>query len=690
MQDNIIQALRSNDADQAVALAHAWIAAEGESAQTLRWLSLSLQQQGQLDDALTVLRQAIALSPEDADLHLQQAGLLLAVRETGAAQAALARTTTLDPNQFEAYVMQAHLAISRGDIDEAARISQLAARVQPDHPQIDAMDGVIALRRGDIDLALSVLSRAVERMPDNPQVLFAIGMAYVFKGHFAFAERALARVIALQPPGTALRAFLAQLAARQGRLDDALEAIKGALAQPDGDTPGMHRLAGELYLQSGQPAEALGHLRQALDNGPVDRRVLQSLLLAWQQLGQTDAARDVLDAALTSKPRAQELWLARLALAPIGGEEALEVAERWVAAMPVFLPALETLMRIHDMQDRPEEAEMVARQIVAIQPGRITGEQRIVEALLQRDPPAAIACVQSLMEGLPERERTVVRPWLAQVQDRAGERAAALATWMEFHAEQAQHRLPLPPHAPVQPTQWPALGEVAADNAARPLLLWGAPGSHVERIANVMGAASSVLRRDRYAANVPNDGLQSYLTVPGLADGKVSPAQVVSSWKAALPQRGIADGNVIDWLLWWDNSVLKSLRPYLPEGRLAIALRDPRDMLLDWIAYGAPMPLAVHSTDAAARWLAESLAQVATLHEQDLYPHKLLRLDGHEDNPEAIAALLNEAFGAPFPVLPSVGAKRMASGRWRDYRDLLAAEFALLAPVAERLGYPAE
>ena len=690
MQDTIIQALRRNAADEAVALARDWIAGAGETPQSLRWLALSLQQQGQYDEALAILRQAIVLAPEDADLHLQQAGLLLALRETGAAEVALTRTTSLDPNQFDAYVMQAHLAIGRGDIDEAERIGRLAARVQADHPQIPTIEGIVALRRGDADRALALLSQAVAQLPDNPQVLFALGFAYVQKRHFAFAERAFSRVIALQPPGTPLRALMAQLAASQGRLDDALEMVNDALAQVDGDTVAMHRLAGELQLRAGQPAEAVTHLRTALTKGSVDRRVLQALLIAWQQLGNGEEARDVLDAALTRQPREDELWQARLALAPFGSEEALEVAERWVEAMPEFLPALETLMRIHDLQERPEEAEMVARQIVAIEPGRLAGEQRIVEALLQRDPPAAIACVQSLMDGLPERNRTVLRPWLAQVQDRAGERAAALSTWLEFHAEQAQHRLPLPPHASPQPTQWPALGEVDAANRARPLLLWGAPGSQVERLANVIGAASGVLRRDRFGQPAPEDALQSYRTVPGLASGKLSPAQVVGSWKQALPNRGINDGNVIDWLLWWDNSLLLALRPYLPEGRLAIVLRDPRDMLMDWLAYGAPVPLAVHSAGDAARWLAESLSQVATLHEQDLYPHKLLRLDGHEDNPEAAAQLLGEAFGAPFPVLPSLGAPRLPAGHWRLYRELLAAEIALLTPVAVRLGYAAE
>ena len=370
--------------------------------------------------------------------------------------------------------------------------------------------------------------------------------------------------------------------------------------------------------------------------------------------------------------------------------ERAALLSRGEIVLPEHLPALETLMQLHDLQGRPDEAETLARQIVAIEPGRISGEQRIVQALLQRDPPAAIACVQGLIEGLPEHQRTVLRPWLGRVQDQAGEYAAALATWMEFQREQAQHRLPLPPHAVPQPTRWPAQAAVDAAVTARPLLLWGAPGSHVERVATLMGANSPVMRNDRLGAQPPDDALQNYNTVSALAAGTLAPAQVVAGWKAALPARGITDGNVIDWLLWWDNSLLLALRPHLPEGRLVIPLRDPRDMLLDWIATGAAMPLALRSTAEAARWLLESLEQLAVLHEQDLYPHKLLRLDGHEADPQAMAALLTEAFGVPFPVLPSLGAPRFASGHWRAYAGLLADELALLAPVAVRLGYAAD
>ena len=687
MQDIIIQALRNGAADEAVATARQWVAAEPSQAQAHRWLALALQQQGDAEAAQAALQQALALAPDDAGLHLQHAGLLLAQRRIDAADQALQRSTTLNPNEFSAYLMQAHLALARGDIDEAERLRKLAAKVEPDSPELAAIEGMVALRRGDADRALALLSAASQRLPNDPRVLYALGFAYLGKELLAFAEQAFQRVLELNPDNHALRGLLVQLALRQGHVDRAAEALRQVLATPQGDTPGMRRLAGELELASGQPLQALEQLRPLLAQLPGDRATLQLLLMAWQRLGRADEARSELDAALDAHPQLHDLWLARLAVAAVGSDEAMAVVERWLHAMPNHLPALETQMRLHDMQQQAAAAEVIARRIVALEPGRASGEQRIVEALLAREPAAAIAHVQALLEQAPAATRPALRGWLGVVQDRAGEPAAALATWLQQHAEQAPLRLPLPPQAKA-PAEWPAMGDIAPDNLLRPMFIWGAPGSGVERLVRAIAPASPVLCSDRFGSTPPNDPLQNFNTLQRLSDGSLEPARFVQQWRDALPARGITDGNVIDWLLWWDNALLWALRPQLPEGRLLVAVRDPRDMLVEWLALGAPAPLAITSAEQAARWLARALEQLADLHEQDLYSHLILRTDTVVNDPAAMTALLEQAFGLRFPPVRELGPGTIEAGHWRRFAQVLAAEFALLAPVAARLGYP--
>ena len=686
MQDKILQALRRNAVDDAVQLARVWATAEPQQPQAHRWLALSLQRQGHIDEASASLGKALELAPDDAELHLLQAGLLLALRQFEAAGSALDRTAALNPNELTAYLMQAHLALSRNELDEAERITRTAARVAEDHPEVAALSGMIALRRNDLDRALALLSAASQAMPEDPRVLYALGSAYLGKDMLAFAEQAFRRVLALSPSMHALQGLVVQLALRQGHVESAAEMMRQVLATPAGDTPGMRRLAGELELQSGQPLQALEHLLPVLAQWPSDRQTLQLLLVCWQRLGRDQQAREVLDETLANHPQVHDLWMARLSVEGVGSAGAVEVTERWLAAMPDHLPALETRMRLHEMNNEAAAAEAVAHQIVAIEPGRGSGETRLVEALLKRDPAAAVAHVQALHDNAAEPARPALRAWLGSVQDSAGLRADALRTWLALHADEAAKRLPLPPQAKA-PLSWPELGTIDPENTARPMFVWGAPGSGVERVVAGLAAASPVLRGDRFGPNPPDDGFQSYHTLQDLSTGKLSPERLVSYWRELLPTREIHNGAVIDWLLWWDNALLWSLRPQLPEGRLLIALRDPRDMLLEWMAFAAPAPFAVHSLNEAAEWLARSLAQVATLHEQDLYPHALVRIDDVGNDPVAMAQRLGAVFGTQLPPAQTLGPARFPAGHWRQYSDIMGSAFALLTPVAVRLGY---
>ncbi|WP_312916436.1 tetratricopeptide repeat protein [Stenotrophomonas sp.] len=687
MQDTIIEALRRNAADEAVTLARDWVAAEPQQAQAHRWLALALQQQGQLEAAQAALAQALSLAPDDAALHLQHAGLLLAQRQIGAAGQALERSTTLNPNEFSAYVMQSHLALGRDDVDEAERLLRLAERVDPDSPELGALQGMVALRRGDADRALAVLSATAAQLPNDPRVLYALGFAYLGKDMLAFAEQAFRRVLELSPDNHSLRGLLVQLALRQGHLDRAAEVLREVLATPQGNTAGMRRLAAELELAAGQPQQALDYLHPLLAELPGERAVLQMMLVAWQRLGRDEEARTTLEAVLQEHTQLHDLWLARLAIAQVGSEEAVEVVERWLAAMPEHVPALEARMSLHDMNQQHDEAETLARRIVALEPGRLSGEQRIVEALLVREPAAAVAHIQALLEQAPEPARISLRTWLGATQDRANDPAGAVDTWLRVHSELAPSRLPLPQQAKA-PAEWPAMGEVADSTVMRPMFLWGAPGSGVERVATVMGAGSRVLRGDRFGPTPPTDAFQNFLTLQRLATDVLSPEQLVQQWREQLPSRGIEDGNIIDWLLWWDNALLWALRPQLPEGRMVVAVRDPRDMLIEWLALGSPAPLALTSSMDAAQWLARSMEQVIELHDKDLYPHLILRTDDAVNDPAAMGALMEQAFGLRFPPVRSLGPRTIEAGHWRRYAKVLSAEFLYLTPVAVRLGYP--
>ena len=223
------------------------------------------------------------------------------------------------------------------------------------------------------------------------------------------------------------------------------------------------------------------------------------------------------------------------------------------------------------------------------------------------------------------------------------------------------------------------------------LLLWGLPGSLVERVAQTFDLAGMPLRADRFGPQPPTDLFQRYDTITTLDSGSADAQALVAQWREQLPARGITNGVIFDWLLFWDNAMLRALRPHLPEAVLMAVIRDPRDMLLDWLAFGAPAPFALESPVVAARWLAQSLEQVAVLQEHNLFPHRLVRLDGIEYTERGIGQAIADALQITIEAAPPValGPQHFEAGHWRAYTGPLAEAFALLAPVAQRLGYPA-
>ena len=688
MQDAIIEALRRGAIAEAVEAARAWTGEAPGDAQAHRWLAVALSQSGEHGAALEHIDQAIALAPDEAELHLVRGSLLLGVRRPDEAQAALSQATGLDPNQLGAYLLQAQLALSRGDADEAERVARLAARVSPNHPQLVAIEGMVALRRGQPEAAVKLLNAAAAQAPDEPQLYYALGFAYLAQDHLAFAERALARVLELLPAAQGLRGLVADLMLRQGRPDEALEMLAPLLERPNAGA-GLHRLAGVLEMAAGRPGRALPWLRAAFTEQPRDPRLLAALVDAWQQLRQPGPAREALDEALAAHPDVPQLWEARLGFTR--REDARGVVDRWLAAMPDHPAALEALATLQDLAGEGEAAIATTRRVVELEPGRLGSELRLAWLEQREDPPAAVARLRRLLDqhDAPAVRRQLLAH-LGMALDRAGRFDEAVEAWTELHAERLPQALPRPALV-AAPGEWPPMGEPPAGAHATGLL-WGPPGSGVDQLAEQAGRARLPLLRDRFGERPPHDPLQRPDTAAQLASGDLAAEAVVAQWREALPRRGHADGPLVDWLPWWDNALLLALRPHLPGGLLLVALRDPRDMLLDWLAFGGSVPLALESPLAAAGWLSGMLDAVATLHEQDLYPHRLVRLDDAIESPAALTDALNVALDIDLPPPPparSSAVPRLPAGRWREYAGPLGEAFGALSAVARRLGYPA-
>lgn len=689
MHDPILDALRRGAYGEAIAAARVALDANPDDGRAWELLASAQRAAGDHAAALDSLDRAIGLAPEDASLHFQRAAALLGARDLEGAQSSLARTLELDPNRFGAYIVQAELAIARGDLDEADRLATLAARLGEGDPALSTVRGMIALRRGELDRALSILSQAAQRAPDHPQLLNALAFAYIAKDHLAFAEQTLLRLLRLSPQALPSRRLLAEIVLRQGRPEEAAQQIAPALEGPS-PSPEHLRFAGALALRLGRAGQAVAHLKRVLAVAPDDVTAIDLLLRAWQALGDRDDARGTLDAAIATAPQVTALWQARLGVEP-DEAAARTLIERWLAAMPGSPAPLQARLNLEFAAGAAADAEATAREIARRAPEDPRSHSQLLDLLTARDPEAAIGYLRELEAATPagdESRRRQLQGWMAMAQENAGHHDEAVAHWARMHADWAERLIALPTWSPADAPR--ADRAEPAAGAPRLVFMAGLPGSGHEHVGRLLDGVVGAFRADRLGDAPPRDPMQNVHTVGRLARGETTPRAVHDEWRGQLAARAIGDGALIDWLLWWDNALLDVARAHLPHAELLMVIRDPRDMLVNWLAFGSPVPFRLGTPEEGAAWLAQGLEHVAVLQEQDLQPVRVLRTDDAVNDPAALALTVGEVLGIALPAPPPglFNGRRFPAGHWRRYTAALAGPFATLTPVAVRLGYP--
>jgi hypothetical protein len=159
---------------------------------------------------------------------------------------------------------------------------------------------------------------------------------------------------------------------------------------------------------------------------------------------------------------------------------------------------------------------------------------------------------------------------------------------------------------------------------------------------------------------------------------------------------GLEPATLIDALPFWDGCTQATLHGTT----LVAVLRDPRDLLLNWMAWGSAAGFAFPSPGIATAWLHRILSQL--LDAEDAHPMQVLRLDADllDRDPEAFAGQLVTAFkldGMPdlsaalaLSKAANGGPTDFPAGSWRQYREPMKALFAPLGELAVRMGYPAD
>ncbi|GMU42474.1 MAG: hypothetical protein AMXMBFR25_04600 [Lysobacterales bacterium] len=666
-------------------------------AEALNMYGVVLARKGDALGARSHFKRAIDAAPNEPSF-LVNYGLLLAQQgDSLRAAEFLERAAALDPNWSRGHAQLGELALASGQLESAEQRFRTALRADPEDPQAQVGLAQILLLRGDAEQALALAQAAITRMPGDARAQAVLGMILLAKGHHAFARQALDNALRLEPANLRVR----RLAARAQIADDdgeaALQTLRRIHEYSDEDAPVLAQLC-ELLLR-GKRQDGLIEL---LDRALVrlsDTRLVHAAAEARVRAGRIDDAISLLGAY--AKPEAHpSVWTHRLGLLARQNrlDDAWQLTQDWVEAQPHQADAHAELAIGAELRGDAARAQQAVEKALSLDARQPKALAIAAAYELKSGGPgahcAALAALEGAAQGLAAR---ATRGFLlGHAADREGDSERAVARWLDVHAALPKQKMPAlaDPLGPPRELPMPLPAE------GRPLVLLPfIPGSGVDALLRALARGDSVaVLSDRLGPHGRHDGLSADQR-PQIENGLGETTLQLFRrryWRALdrlkLPASRLAI-DVLPALEWVQFAALSAA---LPQARVLAFVRDPRDTLLHWLAYGTTPARPIGRPELAANYLLRQYQHLDRMRASAGLPVSVIRAEEFDSDRDALRERLGQALGvAPAsltldapqrPVLAGLP-ERLEPGHWRRYTAPLGKAFRLLVPAAKRFGY---
>ena len=340
-----------NRPERAIERYEAYLGLDERNARVHYKLGLSRYRAGRTDAVASALQQALKLDPALGDAHyllglvLRDQGKLPAAKKSleNAARRMPASQTAPREALAEVYALEG---------EHTKAINELEALAALDVARADRLVavGLAQARAGREDAAVVTLSRAVERFPEAPSAYAALGhvwltsaerrgdrvalikalealqqaasrsdatsetwaelgRAWSLAGDRAAAERAVRQAVARVPVPPDAYLLLADLTNRDGRIQDARDALLKYATLVGDDRPlgDVSTRIGDLSMRLGEPALAVRWFARAIDESGPSTTLRVRLVDAALKSGDAARARLELDEALAADPGNRQL-----------------------------------------------------------------------------------------------------------------------------------------------------------------------------------------------------------------------------------------------------------------------------------------------------------------------------------------------------------------------------------------------
>lgn len=187
-----------------------------------------------------------------------------------------------------------------GRLDEAAAAYREILSANPRHSDALYLLGMVAHQTGNSEAAVALIGRAIAVAPNEAEYHNGVGLALMNLGRHEQAEAAFGRAIALSD-SPQFRNNLGILRREQGRLDDAIEAWRAALAL-DARFADAHYNLGNALRAKHELGDAALSFRRAIEADPGHAHALAALAQTLVALNRASEAIEFLERAVALLP----------------------------------------------------------------------------------------------------------------------------------------------------------------------------------------------------------------------------------------------------------------------------------------------------------------------------------------------------------------------------------------------------
>lgn len=343
-----------------------------------------------ISGARTKLDELLNQFPNNPEALLIKGNFLDFDGDFAGALAQYQKAISAKPSFLGAYSAAIGSLLKSGKTDEAATQLDALRKISPKHPQVFLLDAQIKYQRKDYKAARESAQQLLKISPNSPTSLQMAGAIEYQLRSYLQAETYLAKALQTAPGLPLARRLLVASHLRTGQPGKALEALQPVLARIDQDSA-LLALAGEAYLQQGDPNKAAEYFAKSSKLEPQNNAKKTSLALAHMAQGNSENAFQELEqisssdkgitadlALIAAHLRSNQLdkalkaidglekkqpnnpatfnLKARALLAKKDVAGARENFEKAVSINPTFFPAVASLATLDLLDKKPDEA----------------------------------------------------------------------------------------------------------------------------------------------------------------------------------------------------------------------------------------------------------------------------------------------------------------------------------------------